>query len=153
MPISSLRKLHKRLILYTFHLIFYKSTFVVYFLHFALFIFSHFDWIWCNRPEDVCVSVCVCHLYSPNGWTDLDESFHKIHLLIIYSIHFSPILKIQNWWRHGGHFNCFWFGHSHGRNFAHQQSRLITLEVMANCVFEKKDKIAAKNFFFKFCFT
>ena len=25
----------------------------------------------------VCLSVCVCHLYSPNRWTDFDETFHK----------------------------------------------------------------------------
>ena len=25
----------------------------------------------------VCLSVCLCHLYSPNGWTDFDETLHK----------------------------------------------------------------------------
>ena len=35
----------------------------------------------------VCVSVCLCHIYSPNEWTDFDKTFHKpptIHLLYIY---------------------------------------------------------------------
>merc|ERR1711983_641334 len=25
----------------------------------------------------VCLSVCLCHLYSPNEWTDFDETLHK----------------------------------------------------------------------------
>ena len=63
----------------------------------------------------VCLSVFVISIAQTDGpiWMNLSTN----HLLHIYSIHFSPILKIQNWWRHGGHFNCFWFGLSHGRNF------------------------------------
>jgi len=57
--------------------------------HDPFYIQSNFDWICCVRTEGVCVcvcvcvcvsvclSVCVCHLYSPNGWTDFDETFNK----------------------------------------------------------------------------
>merc|ERR1712148_84176 len=37
----------------------------------------------------VCVSVCVCHLYSPNGWTDFDETFHKLFSMNLLNTFFS----------------------------------------------------------------
>jgi len=89
------------------------------------FIFSQFDWICCNGPQSVCVCVCVCvclcvrlcHLYSPNEWTDFDETFHKSSTVHLLNTFFSDF-ENSSWWRHGGHYCCFWIRHSHGRNFA-----------------------------------
>merc|ERR1712203_962795 len=36
----------------------------------------------------VCVSVCLCHLYSPNGWTDFDETFHKLSTMNLLNTFF-----------------------------------------------------------------
>ena len=42
----------------------------------------------------LCVSVCPCHLYSPNGWTDFDDSLDKSPLTHLRGPFFS-VLKIQ----------------------------------------------------------
>ena len=73
----------------------------------TIFIFSHFDWICCNRTQGVCVSVClcvgvcvcvcvcVCHLYSPNGWTDFDETLYKWSWLYL-RVSFFAVLENSN---------------------------------------------------------
>ena len=59
----------------------------------ALFIFNQFDWKCCNRSQgmcvSVCLSVCVCHLYNPNGWTNFDETFHKSPKIFCFYKFFS----------------------------------------------------------------
>merc|ERR1712074_85453 len=51
----------------------------------------------------VCVSVCVCvcHLYSPNGWTDFDETFHKLFTINLLNTFFSDFehLNLMTSWR------------------------------------------------------
>merc|ERR1712203_265244 len=37
----------------------------------------------------VCLSVCVSHLYSPNGWTNFDETFHKSFSMNLLNTFFS----------------------------------------------------------------
>merc|ERR1712208_264208 len=37
----------------------------------------------------VCVSVCVSHLYSPNGWTNFDETFYKSFSMNLLNTFFS----------------------------------------------------------------
>ena len=64
----------------------------------------------------VCVSVCLCQLYSLNGWADFDEISHK------YSRGHGPVpffsnfeyLNLMTSWRP---FCIFRLRHSHGRNF------------------------------------
>ena len=93
------------------------------------FIFSQFDWICRDGTEGVCVYVCMCvcvyvcvcvcvwQRYSPNGWMDFDEIFHKWSDRYLWGLFFSDF-EISKRWRHGGHFCTFLLGHSHGRNFA-----------------------------------
>ena len=89
---------------------------VDYLLILQVFIFSHFDWICCNRTQGVCVSVCVCVcvcvsvcLYvcvTSTAQTD-EPILMKLstnHLTDICQCHFSRFLKFRIWWRHGGHF-------------------------------------------------
>ena len=96
----------------------------VFFQFEVVFIFSQFDWICCNGPRGVCVCVClsvcvsVCVISTAQTDGPILMKLSTNHLQHICSIRFSPILKIQIWWRHGGHYCCFRFGHSHGRNFA-----------------------------------
>ena len=107
----------------------------------------------------VCVFVCVWQRYSPNGWMDFDEIFHKWSDRYLWGPFFSDF-EISKRWRHGGHFCTFSLGHSHGRNFApiffkiggevesclplfaieNQRDRLVTSANMADRVFEKKSK-------------
>ena len=104
----------------------------------------------------VCVCVCVWQRYSPNGWMDFDEIFHKWSDRYLWGPFFSDF-EISKRWRHGGHFCTFSLGHSHSRNFApiffkiagevesclplfafeNQRDRLVTSANMADCVFEK----------------
>ena len=120
----------------------------------------------------VCVSVCVCVCLcvwslQPKRMDRFWCYFPQMICRIFASDFFSRILKIQNGWRHGGHFVCFSFRHSHGRNFApiffkiehkvqsclpmfaieNQQNRSVTSGNIENRVF-KKIKMAAKNYFF-----
>merc|ERR1712240_634048 len=37
----------------------------------------------------VCLSVCVSHLYSPNGWTNFDETLHKSFSINLLNTFFS----------------------------------------------------------------
>ena len=37
----------------------------------------------------VCVCVCVSHLYSPNGWTNFDETFHRLPAKYLLNTFFS----------------------------------------------------------------
>merc|ERR1712208_279194 len=37
----------------------------------------------------VCVRVCLCHLYSPNEWTDFDETLHKSFTMNLLNNFFS----------------------------------------------------------------
>merc|ERR1712105_497014 len=48
----------------------------------------------------VCLSVCLCHRFSPNGWTDFDETFHKsftIHLLNTFFSDFENSNLMTSW--------------------------------------------------------
>ena len=48
----------------------------------------------------VCPSVCLCHLYSPNEWTDFDETFHKsstVHLLNTFFSDFENSNLMTSW--------------------------------------------------------
>merc|ERR1712074_465439 len=48
-----------------------------------------------------CLCVCVCHLYSPNGWTDFDETFHKsfsMNLLNTFFSYFENSNLMTSWW-------------------------------------------------------
>ena len=78
---------------------------------FLFFIYSQFDWICCNQPRvSVCVSVRVFVRVMSTAQTE-EPILMKLstnHLLYICEVHFSPILKIQIWWGHGGHFSCFY---------------------------------------------
>ena len=76
----------------------------------------------------VCLSVCLCHLYSPNEWTDFDETFHKSPTINLLNT-FSSDFENSSWWRHGGHYCCFWIRHSHGRNFASIFFKIMDKEV------------------------
>ena len=135
---------------------------VDYLLILQVFIFSHFDWICCNRTQGVCVcvsvclSVCVCHLYSLNGWTDFDETFHKWSDRYL-PVSFFAVFEISNLMTSWRPFCIFALRHSHGRNFGpiffkfghkllccmpvlaieNQQDRLITFGERENC-FKKK---------------
>ena len=57
----------------------------------AFFLFLYSVKFWLNmlgsnrRCLCGCVSVCVCHLYSPYGWVDFDETFHK------WSVGYLPV--------------------------------------------------------------
>ena len=94
---------------------------------FFFYIFSQFDIqsIWLNMlqstPGCLSVRVCVCVYVFVISTAQTDGpilmKLSTNHLQYICLIHFSPILKIQIWWRHGGHFSCFRLEHSHGRNF------------------------------------
>ena len=134
----------------------------------SLFIFSQFDWICCDGTEGVCMYVCVWQRYSPNGWMDFDEIFHKWSDRYLWGPFFSDF-EISKRWRHGGHFCTFSLGHSHSRNFApiffkiggevesclplfaieNQRDRLVTSANMADRVWEKKIKMAAKTKIFE----
>ena len=85
-----------------------------------VFIFSQFDWICCNRPQGVCLCVCVsvCVISTAQTSGPILMKLYTNHLQHICSILFSPILNIHIWWRHCGHYCYFRFRHSHGRNFA-----------------------------------
>ena len=103
----------------------------------------------------VCVSVCVISTAQTDGPIFMKLSTGDLEDICQWL--FSRILKIQNGWRHGGHFVCFSFGHSHGRNFAsiffkiehkvqsclpmfaieNQQNRSVTSGNIENRVFEK----------------
>ena len=111
----------------------------------------------------VCVRVSVCLFVCVNSTAHTDWSIlmklSTNDLEDICQWHFSPILKIQNGWRHGGHFVCFSMRHSHGRNFApiffkiehkvqsclpmfaieNQQNRSVTSGNMENRVFQKNN--------------
>ena len=83
------------------------------------FIFSQFDWICCNGPQGVCLCVCPSVCLSVSSLQPKQVyRFSSNYLRYICEVSFSPILKIQIWWRHGGHYCCFRFRHSYGRNFA-----------------------------------
>jgi len=143
-------------------------------MHLFFYIQSNFDWIYCDRTEGVCayVRLCVCVSVCVISTAKTNEpilmKFSINDLEDICQWHFSRILKIQNGWRHGGHFVRFQFGHSHGRNFAsiffkiehkvqsclpmfaieNQQNRSVTSGIIIENRVEKKNKMAAKNFFF-----
>ena len=77
----------------------------------VIFIFSHFDWMCCDCTEGVCmhvcVYVCVCDsdTAQTDGWISMKFSTHD--LTDICEVLFSRILKVRNWWRHGGHYALF----------------------------------------------
>ena len=81
------------------------------------------SWVCLCVCVSVCVDVCVAvYVFVGVSTAQTDKpilmKLSTNHFLLICSILFSPILKIQIWWRHGGHYCCFRFRHSHGRNFA-----------------------------------
>ena len=122
--------------------------------------------------ECVCMCVCACVCVISTAQTDrlILIKLSTNHLL---HISFSPILKIHIWWRHGGHYSYFRFGHSSGRNFP-----LIFWKKLVGRVsktpfrvcywnseksvdnfgsdglprFRKRDKMAAKNIYFLISF-
>merc|ERR1712148_81509 len=49
----------------------------------------------------VCLSVCLCHLYSPNEWTDFDETLHKSFSMNLLNMFFSDFenLNLMTSWR------------------------------------------------------
>ena len=53
------------------------------------------EYVAIDARVSVCLSVCLCHLYSPKEWTDLDETFHKSPAIQLLNSFFSPILNIQ----------------------------------------------------------
>ena len=118
----------------------------------------------------VCMYVCVCvwQRYSPNGWMDFDEIFHKWSDKYLRGL-FSSDFEISKRWRHGGHFCTFSLGHSHSRNFApiffkiggevesclplfafeNQRDQSVTSANMADRVWGKKWKWPPKLTFLK----
>ena len=138
-----------------------------------IFIFSHFDWICCNRNRGcvyecvcVCVSVCVWKLYCQNGWVDFAETLHKWsdrYLLVSFFSIFENSNLMTSW----RPFCIFPTGHSHGRNFCpiffkfgyklqscfsqfaieNQQNRLISFDVITDRVFKKYPKWPPKTKF------
>merc|ERR1712074_335374 len=48
-----------------------------------------------------CLCVCLCHLYSPNGWTNFDETFHKSCSINLLNKFFSDFEKsnLMTSWR------------------------------------------------------
>jgi len=66
----------------------------------------------------LCVCACVCVISTAQTSGPILMKLYTNHLLWICSIRFSPVLKIQIWWPHGGHYSCIRLGHSHGRIIA-----------------------------------
>ena len=64
----------------------------------------------------VCLSVCMCHLYSPNRWTDFDETFHKSSERYL-PVNFFDVFKISTLITSWRLFCIFALRHSHGRIF------------------------------------
>ena len=135
-------------------------------MDYMVFIFSKILTEYVVIEPRVSVRVCVNSTAHTDGSISMKLSTNDLE--DICQRHFSRILKIQNGWRHGGHFVRFSFRHSHGRNFApiffkiehkvqsclpmfaieNQQNRSVTSGNIENRVFEKI-KMAAKNKIFE----
>ena len=121
-----------------------------------------------NRSKGVSVCVCVCAcLYSPNKWTNFDETFQKSHTRHLWGLFFAEFKNsnLMTSWRPFMLFLVRPLSRSqfcsfcvqvlgHGSKlllvFAiwNQQTRLITWKLWL-AAFSKKDKMAAKNKIFE----
>ena len=105
-------KLKDKTLIYT-DLMPLMTSFVLFL--FSVFIFSHFDWICCNRTEGMCMYVCayVCGCVYLSVYVSATSNFTAILMTFctgersVFSCFFFYFL-FRIGWRNVGHFALFW---------------------------------------------